>query len=381
MQNNQKQVVELADILRQHQAAFTKQYQLCTQQLKAYTAITHCRTAALGGHRYECNRCGHSAQAYNSCRNRHCNKCQFTKKNQWVDNLAANLPPTKHFHIVFTIPPCLHPVFYSNQKKAYSLLFKAAGLALRQCAANVSWLGAHFGAVAVLHTWGQQLTYHPHIHMIVPAGGLSEDASEWIPSHPKFFVDVKVLSGTFRGILINLITQAIQAKQIKIPDGTTPEILKKLCLKKNWVVYCEKPFKSPKSVIAYLGNYTHRVAISNHRILALENDKVSFRYKDYRQAAMPKTLTLQANEFIRRFMQHILPAGLSKIRYFGFLALRHLKENVDRCCQLLNKTINLSSLAGLNGIEVLQIITGIDPFNCTKCQHGRMVRRLHIEPG
>lgn len=381
MQNNQKQNVELADIFRQHQTAFATEYHLCAQQQKAYTAITQCRTAALGGHKYSCNQCSHTVQAYNSCRNRHCNKCQFIKKNQWVDNLAANLPPTKHFHIVFTIPTCLHPVFYANQKQAYPLLFKAAGEALRQCAANIRWLGARFGAVAVLHTWGQQLTYHPHIHMIVPAGGLNEDASEWIPSHPKFFVDVKILSATFRGMLCRLLEKAVKNHKIKIPDGPSLKTIRQLCYQKNWVVYCEKPFKSPKNVIAYLGNYTHRVAISNHRIIAHEDDKVSFRYKDYRQGAVPKILSLSANEFIRRFMQHILPTGLSKIRYFGFLALRHLKENVDRCADLLDKSITMPSLAGLNGLEVLQAITGNDPFACPKCQIGRLIRDLHLEPG
>lgn len=381
MLNNEKQPVELADILRQHEAPFTSQYQLSAEQRKAYTAITQCRTSALGGHRYQCDQCPHASQAYNSCRNRHCPKCQFVKKSQWVDNLAANLPPTKHFHIVFTIPPCLHPVFYANQKQTYPLLFKAASQALRQCAANTQWLGARYGAVAVLHTWGQQLTYHPHIHMIVPAGGLSEDASEWIPSHPRFFVDVKALSGIFRGMLCNLIGAAIESQQIKVPDGSTPETLKQLCYQKNWVVYCEKPFKTPENVISYLGNYTHRVAISNHRILAHEKDTVTFRYKDYRQGAMPKSLTLQVNEFIRRFMQHILPAGLSKIRYFGFLALRYLKENVDRCAELLRKSIHLPSLAGLNGLEVIRALTGKDLFACPQCHHGRMIRQLHTASG
>lgn len=183
MPNNQKQTnprpaVELADIFRSHEEVFSAQYQLCVQQRKAYTAITQCRTAKLGGHRYQCSQCSHVSQAYNSCRDRHCPKCQFVKKNQWIDKLAANLPPTRYFHIVFTVPPCLYPVFYANQRLAYGALFKAAGEALGRCAANIHFLGARYGAVAVLHTWGQTLTYHPHLHMIVPAGGLSEDARD-----------------------------------------------------------------------------------------------------------------------------------------------------------------------------------------------------------
>lgn len=381
MQNNQKHAVELSDIFRQHEELFSSGYQLCAVQRKAYTAITQCRTAKLGGHRYQCDQCRHASQAYNSCRNRHCPKCQFVKKSQWVDKLAANLPPTKHFHIVFTIPPCLHPVFYANQKQAYGFLFKAAGEALGRCAANIRFLGARYGAVAVLHTWGQTLTYHPHLHMIVPAGGLSEDAREWIPAHPKFFVDVKILSNVFRGMLWRLIESAIQAQQMRIPDGTAPESLKQVCYRKNWVVYCEKPFKSPENVIAYLGNYTHRVAISNHRILAHENDQVTFRYKDYRNQGVSKNLTLDAYEFIRRFLQHILPEGLSKIRYFGFLALRHLKENVDQCIALLGKTVYLPILAGLNSLEVIQQLTGKNPFHCPVCQHGRMISVPPKNPG
>lgn len=383
MKVNQKQAVEMADIFREHEETFCSHYTLCREQRKVYTAITQCRTAELGGHHYQCNTCGHTSQAYNSCRNRHCPKCQFIKKCQWVDCLAANLPPTKHFHIVFTIPPCLHAIFYSNQKQTYPLLFKAAGESLRRCAANTQFLGARYGAVAVLHTWGQTLVYHPHIHMIVPAGGLSEDAREWIPANPRFFLPVKILSKVFRYILCQYILDAIQAQHINLPDDMGPDVLRQQCYRKNWVVYCEKPFKSPKSIIAYLGNYTHRVAISNHRIVSHENNMVTFRYKDYKQGGATKTLTLHAHEFIRRFLQHVLPARLSKIRYYGFLALRHLKENLDQCCELLFKAVCMPRLAGLNGAEVLFAITGKNPFQCPVCEHGQMVKLLisHSESG
>jgi predicted Zn-ribbon and HTH transcriptional regulator len=264
---NKKQLIELADIFRAIGDNFLKTHNLCADQLKAFYAIENCRTSALGGHTDQCNSCGYTKQSYNSCRNRHCPKCQNTKKLQWVDKLAANLPPVKHFHVVFTIPDCLHTVFYLNQDKAYSLLFKAAGQALLQCAANPKLIGAQAGAVGVLHTWGQTQVYHPHIHTIVPAGGLSDDQMEWIPSPRKFFLPVKLLSNVFRGILCRLIGQAVDKGEILLPDCISDYvILKELCYQKSWVVYCQKPFTGAKGIIRYLGNYTHRVAISNHRI-------------------------------------------------------------------------------------------------------------------
>ena len=373
---NIRQSLELADIFRACGESFLRTHSLCPEQIKAYNAIINCRTATLGGHSNECDHCGYTRNAYNSCRNRHCPKCQYTRKLQWVDKLAANLPPVKHFHIVFTIPQCLHKLFYLNQGITYSLLFKAAGKVLMQCAANPNLMGAQAGAVCVLHTWGQTLVYHPHIHMIVPSGGLSEDQMEWIPSHKKFFLPVKILSNVFRGLLCRLLEQAITAGDINLPDDTPDfALIKDQCYRKNWVVYCQKPFAGPEKIIQYLGNYTHRVAISNHRIQAFENGKVTFSYKDYKSGAKQRSITLEADEFIRRFLQHILPCNFYKIRYFGILAICNIKSKLTQSLRLIGKAVYFPVLEGLTAMEVWQTIAGKDAFKCPKCNKGWMFPR------
>lgn len=370
---NKKQTLEIADIFRDYQHELPNSQTLCGVQQKAFEDIIACRTSELGGHTLYCNNCENKVQSYNSCRNRNCPKCQYIKRMQWVDKLAANLPAVKHFHIVFTIPSCLHNLFYINQKIAYSLLFKAVGKTLVQCAKNTQYVGAQAGAVALLHTWGQTLSYHPHIHTIVPAGGLSDDGMEWIPSAKNFFVPVKVLSFVFRGILCRLLEEAINKGEIKLPDDTTCfQTLKTKCYDKKWVVYAQKPFYSPENLIRYLGNYTHRVAISNHRIVDYKDGKVTFYYKDNKAGGTRKTMTLDVGEFIRRFMQHVLPSGFCKIRYFGFMAMCNMKTQLSLCYSLILKPSYLSKLDGLQAMEVLQILSGKDPVICTKCKNGKL---------
>jgi hypothetical protein len=384
---NKRQSIELADIFSSHEKDFLQNHKLCPEQLKAFNAIMQCRTAVLGGHIDCCDNCGYTRQSYNSCRNRHCPKCQFVKKAQWVDKLAANLPAVKHFHVVFTIPKCLHKLFYINQDKAYSLLFKAAGKALIQCAANPQFLGAQVGAVAILHTWGQTLVYHPHIHMIVPAGGLSEDQMEWVPAAKKFFLPVKVLSNVFRGILCRLLEQAVVDGSVKLPDGLIDfKSVKAQCYQKKWVVYCAKPFSDSDRLIQYLGNYTHRVAISNNRIMSYQDGKVCFCFKDYKAAGISKRITLDANEFISRFMQHVLPCGFYKIRYFGFMAMRNMQTKLSQCFNLIEKAAFLPVLEGITALEVWRNITGGDPLCCPKCKTGKMMLQTalvinDLEPG
>ncbi len=374
---NIKQSIEIADIFSSRANDFLQNHKLCPEQLKAFNDIMQCRTAALGGHIDRCDNCGYTRQSYNSCRNRHCPKCQFVKKVQWVDKLAANLPPVKHFHVVFTIPSCLHKLFYINQDKAYSLLFKAAGKALMQCAANPDFLGAQAGAVAILHTWGQTLTYHPHIHMIVPAGGLSEDEMEWIAAKKNFFIPVKALSAVFRGILCKMLEQSVIDGCIKMPYEHSKFIqIKNQCYQKNWVVYCEKPFSNADKLIHYLGNYTHRVAISNHRIKEHINGKVSFYYKNYTAAGLKQTISLETDEFIRRFLLHVLPAGFYKIRYFGFMAMCNMKSKLGQCFDLIDKVSFLPVLKGLNALEVCRSIFGVDIFCCPKCKSGKMKLKM-----
>lgn len=377
---NTRQCIEVADIFSYHATEFLSTHSLCPEQRKAFDAIRQCRTAALGGHIDRCENCGYTRQSYNSCRNRHCPKCQFVKKAQWVDKLAANLPPVRHFHVVFTIPACLHNLFYINQAKAYSLLFSAGGQALMQCAKNPDFLGAQAGAVAILHTWGQTMVYHPHIHMIVPAGGLSDDQMEWINAGKKFFLPVKALSLVFRGILCGLLEKAQSKNEIALPDGVTDFMsIKTQCYQKKWVVYCEKPFSDADRLIQYLGNYTHRVAISNHRIREHQNGKVSFTYKDYKSAGLQRRITLDAHEFIRRFMQHILPTGFYKIRYFGFMAMCNVPQKLADCFDLIDKTSFLPMLEGLNAHEILRSITGMDPLICPKCSAGKMKSQMLSE--
>jgi hypothetical protein len=371
---NKKQTTELADIFGRHREDFLRKHNLCPEQAKAYEAIVSCRTSVLGGHADKCDHCGHIRQSYNSCRNRHCPKCQYIKQVQWVDKLKANLVPVRYFHIVFTIPNCLHKTFYINQSVAYSLMFRAAGEALRICAANPKYLGAQTGAVAVLHTWGQTLTYHPHIHMIVPAGGLSEDGMEWIPSGRKFFLPVKVLSQLFRGLLCRLVREAVSKNKIRLPDDLNSfDQLKNLMYAKPWVVYAKNPFAGPERVVEYLGNYTHRVAISNHRIIEEIDGKVTFRYKDYRTGKTNNQMTLDAEEFIMRFLRHILPCGFYKIRYFGLLAQCNAKSKLQTCFDLIEAETFLPQIEGLPAGEVFQMITGKNPSLCPVCGKGRMI--------
>lgn len=373
--------VEIADIFSAEAHRFLNSDGYTQVQKKAYMDIINCRTAALGGHEQVCDDCSAVRYAYNSCRNRCCPKCQFIKKAKWVDKLSSNLPRVKYFHLVFTIPDCLHTLFYINQRLAYHLLFQAAGQALKQCAGNTNYLGAQAGAVAILHTWGQTLVYHPHVHMMVPAGGLSEDQTEWIPSHKQFFLPVKVLSMVFRGILWRSIEQAVRAGKMVLPGQIKSiELLKSNCYSKKWVVYSEKPFASPHNLVNYLGNYTHRVAISNQRLLAHQNGKVTFFYKDNRKGGLGSRMTLERGEFIQRFLRHVLPAGFSKIRYFGFMALRYLQANVAQCALLLNKAMFLPALEGLNAMEVMRQLSGKDPQRCPKCGRGMLHPRLHKAP-
>ena len=267
-------------------------------------------------------------------------------------------------------------VLYQS-KQSLQPTFKAAGKALLQCTANPEFLGAQAGAVAILHTWGQTLVYHPHIHMIVPAGGLSEDEMEWIAAKKNFFIPVKALSAVFRGILCKMLELSIIDGCIKLPDGCSAfKQMKDQCYQKNWVVYCEKPFSNTDKLIHYLGNYTHRVAISNHRIIEHKNGKVSFYYKDYKAAGQRKISSLETDEFIRRFLQHVLPAGFYKIRYFGFMAMCNMNSKLARCFELINKVSFLPILKGLNALEVCRIIFGMDTLYCPKCKSGKMSSKI-----
>lgn len=377
---NKKQKFEVADVLKTGIEQTVGEQNLCSIQLKALFDITACRSSLLGGHINACNKCDFKQQAYNSCHNRHCPKCQFLKQEQWVDKLKGRLIPGRYFHIVFSIPHLLNPLFYINQKKCYKLLFEAASEALKNAGSNPRFLGAETGAVAVLHTWGQTLSYHPHIHMLVPAGGLSEDGMEWISSPKKFFVPVKALSKMFRGILVRLLKKQLDENKLKLPDdfaGFTP--LKQKLYEKNWNVYSKKALGGINSVLTYLGRYSHRVAISNNRLVHMENNKVTFRYKNYRNNERQQLITLGCTEFARRFLMHILPSGFYKIRYYGILATANCNTKRKQAIALIGKAIWLPVLEGLTAYEVYRALSGKDPICCPKCKKGIMVR-YKIEP-
>jgi hypothetical protein len=377
---NKKQNLEVAHVLKTGIEQTVGEQNLCSVQLKALFDITSCRSSLLGGHINSCNQCGFKQQAYNSCHNRHCPKCQFLKQEQWVDKLKGRLIPGRYFHIVFSIPHLLNPLFYINQKQCYKLLFDAASEALKNAGSNPRFLGAETGAVAVLHTWGQTLSYHPHIHMLVPAGGLSEDGMEWIGTPKKFFVPVKALSKMFRGILVRLLKKQLDENKLKLPDGFLNFLmLKQKLYAKNWNVYSKKALGGINSVLGYLGRYSHRVAISNNRLVNIENNKVTFRYKNYKDKGRPQFITLQCIEFARRFLMHILPFGFYKIRYYGILATANINTKRQQAIALIGKVIWLPVLEGLTAYEVYRTLSGKDPACCPKCKKGIMVR-YKIEP-
>jgi len=372
---NKRYPLEVADIIRYSRAELEQSRRLCAVQLKAMDAIESCRTVDAGGHLNRCNACGHQQPSYNSCRNRHCPKCQYIKQEQWVDKLKGRLIPGRYFHLVFTLPQELHPLYYINPEGCYDLLFQAAWEALQNAGRNPAFLGADVGAVAVLHTWGQTLTYHPHVHLVVPAGGLSEDQVEWIRSPKKFFVPVKALSVMFRGIFVRYLRKLLDEKKLKLPKGFTGFLpLKEQLYQKNWNVYSKKAFGGMNSVLDYLGRYTHRVAITNNRLISMDNGKVVFRYRNYRKGNQQGCMQLEAVEFSRRFLQHILPSGFHKIRYFGLLATAHIHTKREQAISLVGKTIWLPQLEGLTAYEVLYLLTGRDPMRCPLCKKGLMMR-------
>ena len=304
--------------------------------------IAACRTAALGGHVEECDRCGHQQIAYNSCRNRHCPKCQATAAAQWLEAREAELLPVEYFHVVFTLPAALGPIALQNPRVVYGLLFRAAAETLQQIAADPKHLGAEIGFLAVLHTWGQNLEHHPHVHCVVPGGGLSPDGSRWVACRPGFFLPVRVLSRVFRGKFLALLRAAFDQGKLSFHGklgalADAGEFRRRLAAsaQTEWVVYAKPPFGGPEQVLKYLARYTHRVAISNRRLVALEDGEVTFHWKDYAHGGGQKTMTLKAIEFIRRFLLHVLPSGFVRIRHYGFLANRVCREKLALCRALL----------------------------------------------
>lgn len=377
---NRPQLIELSDILRVYAASFIDSHNLCTNQLKAINDIVNCRTSNMNGHMKKCDNCGHYEQSYNSCRNRHCNKCQFIRQSIWIDHLKGKLLPGKYFHIVFTIPEILNNLFYINQSECYDLIFKASWSAIDLLCRNSRFLGARTGAVAILHTWTSTILYHPHIHFLIPSGGLSDDGMEWRMPRGKYLVPVKTLSKLFRAKCADELKLLIDKKQLKMPDGTDKVSLIQSIYSKEWVVFAKESGKKSDYVLEYLARYTHRVAIGNNRIIKLENGKVTFRCKDPSTGIYNRAITLDVMEFIRRFLQHILPKGFYKIRYFGILSPACLPL-LNICRALIDNRLYYPKLEGLPIYDVLRIITGKDPLICKLCKKGRMLPLFNTNSG
>jgi hypothetical protein len=334
--------LEVADIIRQYGDAFRRRYGggLAAVQRQALRALANCRTAALGGHVEHCLDCGHRRIAYNSCRNRHCPKCQTLARAQWLDRQAAHLLPVEYHHVVFTLPPAVAALGLAHPGVIYDLLMRSAAATLRAVAANPKRLGAVVGVLMVLHTWGQNLHHHPHVHCVVTGGGLSCDersdidvSSMWRSCRPGFFLPVRVLSRVFRGKFLEGLRAAVAAGTVAKPAGAAAWW--SALSARDWVVYSKRPFGGPAQVLKYLARYTHRVAISNARLLKLDEGRVTFRYRDYADAHRSKTMTLDAVEFLRRFAQHVLPKGFVKIRHYGLLANGQREARLTLCRRLL----------------------------------------------
>jgi hypothetical protein len=385
--------IELADIIRQHGDAYRAQHEssLSSTQRRVMQAIAACRTAALGGHVEACDDCGHQRISYNSCRNRHCPKCQSLARAQWIEDRQVELLPLPYFHVVFTLPEEIAAIAYQNKAVVYNLLFAATADTLRTIAADPKHLGAEVGFFAVLHTWGQTLVHHPHLHCVVPGGGLSADGERWVPCRPGFFLPVRVLSRFFRRRFLQLLEQAFDRGELKFFSAleqlrereTFHRYLEPL-RQKEWIVYSKAPFAGPEQVLDYVGRYTHRVAISNNRLLNIEDGHVAFRWKDYRDGNAQKTMTLTAEEFIRRFLLHVLPPGLQRIRYYGFLGNRYRKEKLAQCRSLLQVNSTTPQKAGAEAPadyrDRYEALTGVSLHACPVCRRGRMMIIEQLSP-
>lgn len=387
--------LEVADIFREHGEEYRRLRAPSPPQRKVMHNIECCRTEALGGHKDTCDTCGYERISYNSCRDRHCPKCQNLKKDQWLKERRQRLLPIPYFHVVFTLPAELNALVLGNKRLLLALLFKAAAKTLHRIAADKDRLGAQIGFTSVLHTWGQNLHFHPHLHCVVTGGGLSPEGDRWVSARQSYFLPVEVLAQVFRGKFLQALRKLYDDGRLKF-SGSTRELADSQLwrrfidrlYRKNWIVDARAPFGGPEHVFRYLGRYTHRVAISNHRLISLRNGKVRFRFKDYADGAKQKTMTLEALEFIRRFLLHVLPTAFVRIRHYGLLAPRNIDTKFARARELLGKpAADLSSdsftseNSELSWWERLSLLTGEDLFACPRCHIGRLIRTpLHVPP-
>ena len=385
--------LEVGDVFRRYGDAYRQQHtdSLSLAQLRVMSAIERCRTAALGGHVEQCDQCQFQRIAYNSCRDRHCPKCQSLARAQWIEDRQAELLDTQYFHVVFTLPEEIAAIAYQNKAVVYNILFRATSETLRVIAADPKHLGAEIGFFAVLHSWGQNLLFHPHLHCVVPGGGLSPDGQRWIACRRSFFLPVRVLSRRFRRLFLKFLEKAFEDGELQFFSSleelqNRQRFLRYLAplRKSKWVVYAKAPFAGPQQVLDYVGRYTHRVALSNNRLLAIEDGQVKFRYKDYRDDSQQKTLTLSADEFIRRFLLHVLPQGFHRIRYYGFLGNRHRQLKLALCRRLLamepREETAPADKAEQDYRDRYETLTGSSLWECPVCHRGRMIVIQVIDP-
>jgi hypothetical protein len=377
--------LEVADIFRGEASSFWRDYghRLSSPQKRVYCDIQACRTAVMGGHVRACEDCDHQEISYNSCRNRHCPKCQAQARANWLEQRAAELLPISYFHVVFTLPAEVAALALQNKRLLYGMLFEAASQTLMEVAANPRHLGAEqIGLLAVLHTWGQNLMHHPHLHCVVSGGGLSQNGTRWIASRKHYFLPVRVLSRVFRNKFRALLQRAFQRGELTflgelqpLADPNAFRCFLTAATNREWVVYAKRPFGDPTCVLKYLARYTHRVAISNSRLLAYRDGCVTFRYKDYAQQDKQRTMTLPAAEFIRRFLLHVLPDGFMRIRHYGYLANRHRRQKLATCRHLLGAATPMKPEADAKQTDGQTCEPDREmerTIPCPACQTGRM---------
>ena len=377
----------IQDALRRFYPAYRELYEPSLQQVKAALNIIRCRTNALGGHIQKCDKCDHIVVHYNSCRDRHCPMCQGLTNAVWVDKRSRDILNAPYFHVVFTMPQELHALIYQNQRLLYSLFYRAVAETLQELSWDEKYLGAQAGFLSLLHTWGQDLHYHPHIHTVLLAGGLTK-LNQWRSSSKKFFIPVKVLSKKFRGKYLYYLKQHYHQDQLKFYGDaekySDPKSFQELidrCYAKDWYTYTKRTFSGPLAVLKYLGNYTRRIAISNSRVVSVNEDTVTISIKDYKEAGKRKETSLDGAEFIRRFLMHVLPKGFVKIRHYGILANRNKKTKLELCRKLSFSPTYKPKYEGLTTVEILCLLVGKDVTVCPVCREGKLKHAHSFCPG
>jgi hypothetical protein len=377
--------LEVADVFRRYGKAYREKRgaSMSPAQRRVMRAIEVCRTAALGGHLERCDQCDHERNCYNSCADRHCPKCQSLARARWIEDRQSELLDVPYFHVVFTVPEQIAAIAFQNKELVYPILFQTTAETLKTIAADPKHLGAEIGFFAVLHTWGQNLAFHPHLHCVVPGGGVSPDGQRWVGCKPNFFLPVQVLSSLFRRLFLESLQKAFASGKLHFFGSLEPlrdpiAFARQMARAKGikWVVYAKRPFAGPQQVLDYVGRYTHRVAISNNRLLDIEDGQVRFQWKDYRDQGQIKTMSLSADEFIRRFLIHVLPEGFQRIRYYGFLGNRYRQQKLARCRQLLGMKIPAQQTPAASPSKDFQDryeeLTGRSLRQCPQCRQGQM---------